>query len=68
MSFETFFRVASGGKEPYPYQARLAAEAWPETLVVPTGYGKTVAVLAVVLYTVIAGIHYWLDRPAIVFL
>jgi hypothetical protein len=25
-------------------------------------------VLAVVLYTVIAGIHYWLDRPAIVFL
>ncbi len=27
-----------------------------------------VAVLAVVLYTVIAGIHYWLDRPAIVFL
>ena len=27
-----------------------------------------VAVLAVVLYTVIAGIHYWLDHPAIVFL
>ena len=27
-----------------------------------------VAVFAVVLYTVIAGIHYWLDRPAIVFL
>ena len=27
-----------------------------------------VAVLAVVLYTVIAGIHYLLDRPAIVFL
>ncbi len=27
-----------------------------------------VAVLAIVLYTVIAGIHYWLDRPAIVFL
>ncbi len=27
-----------------------------------------VAVLAVVLYTVIVGIHYWLDRPAIVFL
>ncbi len=27
-----------------------------------------VAVLAVVLYIVIAGIHYWLDHPAIVFL
>ncbi len=46
MSIATFFRTASGGKEPYPYQARLAAEAWPETLVVPTGFSKTVAVLA----------------------
>ena len=27
-----------------------------------------VAVLGVVLYAVIAGIHYWLDRPALVFL
>ena len=50
MDFDAFFRAGSGNNPPYPYQARLATGAWPETLVVPTGFGKTAAVLAAWLW------------------
>lgn len=45
MDFGTFFREAMNGKEPYPYQALLAESDWPETRVIPTGFGKTAAIL-----------------------
>jgi len=50
MNFEAFFRKGFGDKAPYPYQAGLACEAWPETLIVPTGFGKTAAVISAWLW------------------
>jgi CRISPR-associated endonuclease/helicase Cas3 len=44
MSYREFFHAATGLGEPYPYQNRLAGEAWPDLLNVPTGLGKTAAV------------------------
>ena len=44
MSYREFFLAAAGLGEPYPYQDRLAREAWPDLLNVPTGLGKTAAV------------------------
>lgn len=45
-SFPELFRQAMGGPEPYPYQIRLAeADSLPGALHVPTGTGKTAAVL-----------------------
>jgi CRISPR-associated endonuclease/helicase Cas3 len=42
--FNEFFRRATGGHEPYPYQQELAkATSLPELLDVPTGLGKTAA-------------------------
>ena len=42
---------AQGERTPYPYQERLAhAPAWPELLDVPTGMGKTAAVIMAWLY------------------
>lgn len=49
--FQQFFRIAfskadPSGPEPYPYQRRLAeSREFPDTLQVPTGAGKTAAVL-----------------------
>ncbi|MGA0587815.1 type I-G CRISPR-associated helicase/endonuclease Cas3g [Dyella sp. KRB-257] len=43
-SFHALFHAATQGCQPYPYQARLAAGPWPDTLDVPTGLGKTAAV------------------------
>jgi CRISPR-associated endonuclease/helicase Cas3 len=37
-------------REPFPYQARLAEEGFPEALVAPTGSGKTLAVVLAWLY------------------
>lgn len=49
--FDAFFATAdAGGRQPYPFQVRLAEQAWPETLVIPTGFGKTAAVLAAWLW------------------
>jgi CRISPR-associated endonuclease/helicase Cas3 len=45
MNYEAFFRAATDGHRPYPYQERMAADAWPETRIIPTGFGKTAAVL-----------------------
>lgn len=49
MTFETLFREGSGN-DPYDYQRRLAVEGLPELLTVPTGAGKTLAVLAAWLW------------------
>jgi CRISPR-associated endonuclease/helicase Cas3 len=50
--FEAFFQSGSQGHCPYPYQVRLTETRWPETLVIPTGFGKTAAVLAAWLWKV----------------
>ncbi|MGH7004080.1 MAG: DEAD/DEAH box helicase, partial [Alphaproteobacteria bacterium] len=52
MNFETFFSSGAAGKKPRPYQVMLAKGVWPETRVVPTGFGKTAAVLAAWLWKV----------------
>ncbi len=44
MDFETFFEKCST-HSPHPYQRLLATGDWPETLIIPTGFGKTAAVL-----------------------
>ena len=50
-SFEDFFRRATGRGRPYGYQAQLAAaEQWPAFLAVPTGCGKSLAVLTAWAY------------------
>lgn len=46
LGFREFFRQATGGKDPFPYQACLADGAdLPVLLEAPTGAGKTLAVL-----------------------
>ncbi|MCL6626876.1 MAG: CRISPR-associated helicase Cas3', partial [Alicyclobacillus shizuokensis] len=45
MRFEKFFSLVTGN-HPYPYQSRLAArERFPDVVHVPTGVGKTAAVV-----------------------
>ncbi len=54
--FESFFARMLGKEHPhppFPYQRRLAEAPWPETLVIPTGFGKTAAVLAAWLWKVV---------------
>lgn len=51
MSYAEFFKRATrtgeqpDGLKPFPYQRRVAEEPWPELLDVPTGMGKTAAVV-----------------------
>jgi len=46
MNYLEFFSKATEiATQPYPYQERMAAEAWPDLLDVPTGMGKTAAVV-----------------------
>lgn len=50
MSFREYFERATRKKEgrgnsPFDYQCRLAEESWPELLEIPTGLGKTAAVV-----------------------
>lgn len=46
MQFDEFFRQATKlESNPYDYQRRLASETWPDLLDVPTGLGKTAAVV-----------------------
>ena len=42
--FDAFFLQATG-KPPLPYQRRLATAPWPDILDIPTGLGKTAAVI-----------------------
>lgn len=44
MNYDEFFAAATG-RTPYAYQRALAEGEWPETLVVPTGFGKTAAMI-----------------------
>jgi CRISPR-associated endonuclease/helicase Cas3 len=44
--FEAFFERGSGGFPPRRYQSELATQPWPETRIIPTGFGKTAAVLS----------------------
>ncbi|MFZ1413166.1 MAG: CRISPR-associated helicase Cas3' [Defluviicoccus sp.] len=51
MDYRTFFASGlGGGRSPFPYQRSLAEGPWPETLIIPTGFGKTAAVLAAWLW------------------
>ena len=46
MIYEQFFKRATGHESgPYEYQRRLAEQRWPDLLDVPTGLGKTAAVV-----------------------
>ena len=44
MDYQTFFAEATWLSAPFSYQFRLAEQAWPDLLDVPTGMGKTAAV------------------------
>jgi len=51
MSFKEFFTKATQIESgPYDYQSRLAEEPWPDILEIPTGLGKTAAVVLAWLY------------------
>lgn len=49
MGYGQFFKQATS-KTPYPYQLKLAEEPWPDLLEIPTGLGKTAAVVLAWLY------------------
>lgn len=54
--FKKFFqRVVGSERPPFPYQGRLAVEPWPQLLDVPTGLGKTAAVILAWLYKRLQG-------------
>ncbi len=52
--YATFFEAVTGNA-PYPYQVRLGEAPWPEVLDVPTGLGKTAAVVVAWLYKRLTG-------------
>lgn len=54
MDYQEFFSAATE-KVPYAFQSALAEREWPETLVVPTGFGKTAAVVLAWLWKVRGG-------------
>jgi CRISPR-associated endonuclease/helicase Cas3 len=45
-SFKDFFKIATGGFEPYGWQSHVALDGLPDVLPVPTGLGKTEVSLA----------------------
>ena len=49
-AYNKLFLEASKLQKPYPYQTRLAVDPWPDVLEVPTGMGKTYAVVLAWLY------------------
>ncbi|MHB2018372.1 MAG: type I-G CRISPR-associated helicase/endonuclease Cas3g [Candidatus Xenobia bacterium] len=58
MNYREFFHQATG-RAPFPYQERLAAEPWPDVLDIPTGLGKTAAIVLAWLWKRLEG----LDAP-----
>ena len=56
--FSSFYRAVNAGRDPLPWQARLAGEVcttgtWPSEIAVPTGLGKT-SCLDIALYALAA--------------
>lgn len=49
MKYPDFFHLVTG-KSSFQYQTRLGEESWPELLEIPTGLGKTAAVIVAWLY------------------
>ncbi len=49
MEYSSFFNEVTGN-DPFPYQKRLGEDAWPELMEIPTGLGKTAAVIVAWLY------------------
>jgi CRISPR-associated endonuclease/helicase Cas3 len=45
VNYDELFRKACDGRDPYPYQRRIALESLPNVMSVPTGLGKTAAVI-----------------------
>lgn len=43
--FRAWSEQATGLPTPYPYQRRLAEAPWPDVMNIPTGLGKTAAVV-----------------------
>lgn len=62
-AFSEFFRAVHRGREPFPWQQRLAERVvdtgWPDTIGVPTGLGKTASVDIAVW-----ALAHQADRPA----
>ncbi|WP_428265539.1 type I-G CRISPR-associated helicase/endonuclease Cas3g [Haliangium sp.] len=54
MQYADFFEAVTGYR-PYPYQAALAEGPWPTVLDVPTGLGKTAAVVVAWLWRRLRG-------------
>jgi CRISPR-associated endonuclease/helicase Cas3 len=56
-SFDHFFKCAVGEERQssFPYQFRVATDAWPDLLKVPTGLGKTAAVILAWAYKRLRG-------------
>jgi len=52
LNYADFFKLAAGDgvADPFPYQRRLAENDWPDVMAVPTGLGKTAAVLVAWLW------------------
>ncbi len=55
-SYDKFFQTLTG-REPFPYQSRLAEKPWPEALAVPTGLGKTAGVVVASVGLLLARKH-----------
>lgn len=50
-AYSDFFALLTGGATPYPFQERLAqGETWPSLIEIPTGLGKTEAIVGAHLY------------------
>jgi len=49
MDYEQFFRSITD-HDPFPYQRKLGEEPWPDLLDIPTGLGKTAAVVVAWIY------------------
>lgn len=55
MDFKDLVRVTHPAATPYPYQIRVAEDGWTDVMCVPTGLGKTAAVVWAWLYRRLRG-------------
>ncbi|OQW70027.1 MAG: CRISPR-associated protein Cas3 [Proteobacteria bacterium ST_bin11] len=49
-NYSDFFKQATEKPDAFPYQTVLATESWPDFLEIPTGLGKTAAIVLAWLY------------------